>query len=170
MLFKILVDGKSCNGGDAKYPDPGEWTETREPCCCNSGWHLTSDPLRWWMPRATLWLAEGETPLHGDGSDKAAFARVRLLEQITTDWPYLVMFPRIRAFLAATRRSLNPDCYLGWANLSGSDLSGAYLSGANLSGSDLLEAVWPQATEPPNGWVCVDGRLKRPETMPDAND
>mgnify|MGYP003735466721 FL=1 len=84
LLFKGLVNGRSCHGGAAEYPPPGEWTARISPSCCKSGWHLTSDPLRWWTPKASLWLAEGDGLLAGDGSDKAAFERVRIVEQITT--------------------------------------------------------------------------------------
>ena len=137
-LFKVLVDGKSCHGGEAEYPPPGEWTEERTASCCNSGWHLTSDPLRWWKPKAELWLADGRFPLNGDGTEKAAFTSVRLIEHVTPEWPYLVVFPRIRCFLAASARSQDKDADIAWANLSWADLSGAYLSWANLSGANYL--------------------------------
>ena len=134
-LFKILIDGKSCHGGNAEYPPIGEWTEPIEPYCCSTGWHLTSDPLRWWKPKSTLWLCEGELPIHGDGEDKAAFHRVRRIIEVTHAWPYLPMFPRIRCFLFASARSIDKDANLSGANLSRADLSGANLSGANLSGA-----------------------------------
>ena len=151
LLFKVLVDGKPCHGGDGEYPPPGKWTPKREPHICESGYHLTSDPLRWWIPKAELWLAEGDGPLNGDGSDKAAFERVRLVEQITKDWPLLVMFPRLRAFLAASARSKEKDASIKWANLSWANLSGANLSGANLYGAI--------ATEAPAGWKLENGIL-----------
>ncbi len=131
MLFKVLVDGAPCHGGDGAYPPAGEWTEPRTPNCCSSGYHLTSDPLRWWRPKAALWLAEGRGPLDGDGTDKAAFESVQLVEEVTWEWPYLVMFPRVRAFLAASARSIDPEADLSGADLSGADLSWAYLSGAD---------------------------------------
>jgi len=160
LLFKVLVNGRSCHGGDAQYPLPGQWTLPLNPSCCKSGWHLTSDPLRWWVPQATLWLAEGDGLLDGDGSDKAAFERVRLVEQITRDWKYLPMFPRVRAFLIASMRSKDANSDISWAdlagaslananlvranlanaNLAGASLDGAYLAGANLVNANLLGA------------------------------
>ena len=189
LLFKVLVDGAPCHGGDGKYPPPKKWTPiVEEPECCHHGYHLTSDPLRWWKPRAALWLAEGRGPLHGDGSDKAAFAQVRLIEEVTGHWPPLEMFPRVRAFLAATTRSVDPKADIGWANLRGANLcranlSGADLCGANLCGADLSRANLCGAnlcradlsgadlsradlsgayrpTNPPDGWTVNDkGRL-----------
>ena len=186
LLFKVLVDGAPCHGGDGKYPPLKKWTPVvNKPSCCHQGYHLTSDPLRWWKPKAALWLAEGRGPLHGDGSDKAAFAQVRLIEEITTDWPLLVMFPRLRAFLAATARSNDPGANLSCAylsgadlsgadlsraNLSGANLSGANLSGADLSGADLIGAALSGAyrpSSPPAGWtVNKEGRLVAVEKKP----
>jgi hypothetical protein len=191
LLFKVLVDGAPCHGGDGKYPPLKKWTPVvNKPSCCHQGYHLTSDPLRWWKPKAALWLAEGRGPLHGDGSDKAAFAQVRLIEEITTDWPLLVMFPRLRAFLAATARSNDPNANLSGADLIGADLSGADLSGADLSGANLIGANLSYAnlsgadlsganliganlsgayrpSSPPAGWtVNKEGRLVAVEKKP----
>ena len=139
-LFKVLVDGKACHGGSGEYPPVGEWTEAVDPKCCESGWHLTSDPLRWWLPKSTLWLCEAELPIDGDNSDKAAFRRVRRICEITREWPYLPMFPRVRCFLAASMRSMDANADIAWANLSGANLSGANLRGANLSRANLRGA------------------------------
>ncbi len=136
MIFKVLVDMKSCHGGEGVWV-PGEWRTPTSPRCCQAGYHLTSDPLAWWKPKATLWVAEGRGAIDGDGKDKAAFAEARITEQITRDWSLLVMFPRLRAFLAATARSEDASADIGWANLSLANLSGANLSGANLSGANL---------------------------------
>ena len=141
MLFKVLgADGKPLHGGTGDWPLPtvnraGRWLQVAgNLACCVNGLHLTSDPLRWWRQRARVFVAEAKPlELHGDYSDKAAFRRVRLLYEVTADWPLLVMFPRIRAFLAASGN-------LSGANLSDADLRGADLSGANLSDADLSGA------------------------------
>ena len=127
LLFKILVDGKPCHGGDGQYPPVGEWTKPagHHVQCCEWGYHLTSDPLRWWKPNATLWLAEPKLPISGDGFDKAAFDAVRLVQEITRDWPYLVMFQRVRCFLAASARSRDAGADISWADLSRANLYGA---------------------------------------------
>ncbi len=143
-LFKVLVDGKSCHGGSYTYPALGEWTPAKTPMVCYSGYHLTTSPLRWWKSRTTLYLAEGDGPISCEG-DKASFSRVRLIEEVTRDWPYLGMFPDVRAFLAASERSTNPGADLSWANLSGANLSRANLSGANLSGANLYKANLSEA-------------------------
>ena len=155
LLFKVLVDRKPCYGGvpvegDARYPKVGEWTQQKTPRCCESGWHLTTDPLRWWQPKATLWLAEGRGLISGDGGDKAAFSSVRLVQQVTRRWRYLCCFPRLRAFLAASQRSRNSKADLTWADLTGAnlaraDLVGADLARANLTGANLAEANLAEA-------------------------
>ena len=181
-LFKVLVDGKPCHGGDGafEYPAAGKPTpEVDAPRCCDSGYHLTSDPLRWWKPKAQLWLATvpDECEMNGDGSDKAAFSQVILLERVTREWAYAPMFPRVRAFLAASERSADKDAdvawaTLSWANLSGANLSRANLSGAtlswaNLSGANLSGAYRPQSA--PAGWETgADGRLNRAVEQPQA--
>lgn len=175
LLFKVLVNGRSCHGGDAEYPSPGKWTTRISPSCCKSGWHLTSDPLRWWTPKASLWLAEGDGLLAGDGSDKAAFERMRIVEQITRDWKYLPMFPRVRAFLVASIRSEDANSDISWADLAGAylvgasldwaNLANAYLAGAKLDGAYLAGAKWNNSEQPPPGWKQgYDGRLIKLET------
>ena len=152
MLFKVLVDGTSCRGGNYKYPPPGEWTPTiSDLSLCNTGYHVTSDPLRWWCQRAELWSVEVDGDLSvNDKQDKACVSRLRLVERITKDVPWLALFPRIRAFLAASQRTVDAKADISWACLSGADLSGAdlsranlngaYLNGAYLSGADLSRA------------------------------
>jgi len=140
LLFKVLKDGESCHGGDYKYPRIRKWTPLEKPQCCESGYHLTSDPLIWWIPGASLWLAEGKLPLSGDGNDKAAFTSVRLIQEITPEWPYLIMFPRLRMFLAASQRAIDEKADISWADLSWANLSRADLVGANLSRANLSEA------------------------------
>ena len=139
-LFKILVNHNPPHGGTGKYPPLGRWTKPVTPSVCSHGYHLTSDPLRWWRPNSQLFLAEPKGPVSGDGKDKGAFKSVRLLQRITKDWQYLQMFPRIRAFLAAVERSNNPKADITWANLSWVDLSGANLFWANLSRANLSRA------------------------------
>jgi hypothetical protein len=138
-LFKVLVAGKSCHGGDFTYK-LGKWTPKVKPNCCHSGYHLTSDPLPWWKPGAELYLAEGRGPLHSDSSDKAAFAEARITFRLSLDWSLACMFPRVRAFLAASLRSVDPKADISRADLYGANLSRANLYGANLSRADLSRA------------------------------
>lgn len=198
MLFKILgPNGKAIHGGTGSWPlpkdgEPGEWMEVEgEPSCCRSGLHLVSDPLRWWQPKARLFVAEPDLtrPMSSDNFEKAAFQRARLVEEITPDWPLLCCFPRIRAFIAAAKRSRNPDANLADANLAGAYLAGAdlagadlaranlaraYLAGANLARADLVGADLVRAYrpfDPPNGWHANDsGHLVCDEQTPAAHD
>ena len=182
-LFKVLVNDAPCHGGAGSYPPPGEWTEPiSEPVCCSRGYHLTTDPLRWWKPKAALWVAEGRGPLDGDGEDKAAFSSVRRGYRIDWTWPFLPLYPRVRAFLAASARSFDPQADVSGADLSGANLSCANLSRANLShanlshanlsraylsGADLFDANLSCAYRPygpPVGWHAdTNGFLRRAE-------
>jgi len=148
MLFKVLdKNGNACHGGSGKWPlpkrgKPGEWLQVEgELSCCFNGLHLTSDPLRWWKPGARLFVAEADPlELHGDNSDKAAFRRVHLIDEVTRTWPLLVMFPRLRLFLLASGKLAKSRADLIGADLSGANLSWANLSRANLSRADLIGA------------------------------
>jgi len=150
LLFKILVNGRSCHGGSLEYPPPGLWTEPiKSPACCSRGYHLVSseEVLSWWKPvkGLELWSARGEGPMDSDGRGKGAFARVCLIERITTGWKWLPLFPRIQLFLFAALRSENVEADVSWANLHGANLSEANLSGANLSEADLSGANLSEA-------------------------
>ncbi len=140
QMFKVLVNHRSCHGGSFRYPPIGVWTpRIRETDLCRRGYHLTSDPLGWWLPRAELWVADARAASAISGG-KGVFTQVRLVRRITDKTPNLAMFPRLLAFIVASARSDDPNYPLGWANLSRANLSGANLFRANLSGADLFGA------------------------------
>ena len=168
MIFKVLTDnGLPAHGGSGAWPlpkgdGPGAWLEAEGALeLCASGLHLTSDPLVWWKPNTRVYVAEADpVGAVSDGSDKMAFRRARLVAEITTDWPYLPMFPRVRCFLAASARSRDKTADISWANLAGAyleraNLEGAnlelayleraYLAGANLEGANLERAYLERA-------------------------
>ena len=141
-LFKILVDGKSCHGGEYKYPEPEVYTEEiKDVEICYQGYHLTSDPLLWWKPKATLWLAEGQGKSEVSYS-KTVFSRVRLLEQVTKDTPGVKSYQRIMMFLVASARSFDPSCDISWANLANANFTNADLRCANLNGANLSNSTF----------------------------
>jgi uncharacterized protein YjbI with pentapeptide repeats len=139
-LYKVLTRGPdgllhSCHGGGSTYDESGEWMPRIEmPRVCEQGYHLTIDPLSWWKQKTELWIAEGSADWHGDRGDKAAFASVRLLGRVTRDWRFLSLLPRVRAFVAASERSMDENTDIGWAVLSQVDLRRAVLVGAKLAG------------------------------------
>jgi hypothetical protein len=155
-LFKVTdSEGHATNGGAPAfaYPLPGKrpgaWTPAVEkPVACSRGYHLTTHPLNYGGLRegSRIFLAEHRGAVHVQG-DKAAFESVRLVAEVTPEWPLLRMYPEALACLMTRWRCENgPDAQwpawadLSWANLIGADLSGANLSRANLSGADLSRA------------------------------
>lgn len=164
LLYKVLTDdGHPAHGGTGTWPlpkgkRPGAWhTVDGDLEICQNGLHLTSDPLKWWKPGARLYLAEADITggMAHDNSDKAAFGRVRLVQEITKEWPYLPLFARLRCFLAASERSRDGNADISWAYLSRADLSRAYLSRAYLSRAD-------RPIDPPAGWTPgANGLLQR---------
>lgn len=149
MLFKLLGDnGKPVHSGSGAWPlphdgQPGEWREESDIVICQRGLHLVSDPLAVWNDSVrAIYVAEPDLskPIACNGSVKVACARARLVEEITTEWPLLGCFPRLRCALAATMRSADHDADISWANLAGANLARANLKGADLSRADLAWA------------------------------
>ena len=150
-LFKVTdADGHATNGGTPTfvYPLPGKrpgaWTPAVEkPVACSRGYHLTTHPLNYGglEEGSRIFLAEHRGAVHVKG-DKAAFESVRLVAEVTPEWPLLRMYPEALACLMTRwRRENGPDAqWPAWANLSGANLSGANLSRADLSGADLSRA------------------------------
>src|SRR5690606_32824707 len=95
--YKVLLHGRSCHGGDAEWSlpkqredgtwEPGEWMpKIRGPLeLCANGYHLTREPARWWREGAECYVAEwdGEHVGDGDGGDKIAVRRCRLLRKLS---------------------------------------------------------------------------------------
>src|ERR1017187_9346225 len=150
-LFKVTdADGHATNGGTPTfvYPLPGKrpgaWTVPGEnPVACQRGYHLTTHPLNYGGLRedSRIFLAEHRGAVRVRG-DKAAFESVRLVAEVTPEWPLLRMYPESLACLMARwRRENGPDAqWPAWANLSGANLSGAGLIGADLIGANLSGA------------------------------
>lgn len=99
--FKILVNGRSCHGGNLVWslpkrnPDgtwePGDWHEYAGPLeMCTQGIHLTGQPARWWLPGADCYEAEFEGAFCGENGEpvvddghKLVCRRVRLLRKLS---------------------------------------------------------------------------------------
>jgi hypothetical protein len=90
-LYKVLVDGKSCHGGDLKWSLPkkvngkwiaGDWHEVKgEISICSSGIHLTSERFNWYKWGCTAYEAEAEDIKSWEGN-KCVCRRARLLKEI----------------------------------------------------------------------------------------
>jgi hypothetical protein len=125
-LFKVLIDGRACHGGDLQWSlpvqspgdegwQPGEWHAVEPPIqVCERGLHLTSDPLAWLRTGAMVYRAEGAGATSEDGSDKTAFERARLLAPAPEMIPYYwdSWLPFVRDVIPATpffKPDGNPD-------------------------------------------------------------
>jgi hypothetical protein len=89
-LYKVLVAGRSCHGGDLAWSlpsngEPGSWHEVARVELCHSGLHLTSLPEAWWKEGATLYEAEAEGVVGDDAAEKVAAKRVRLIREVSTN-------------------------------------------------------------------------------------
>jgi len=84
-LYKILVDGKSCHGGDLKWSlpngKPGKWHEVKDVEMCKSGLHLTSKRFNWYTWGCEVYEAETQGKLEWQG-DKCVARKVRLIKKV----------------------------------------------------------------------------------------
>ena len=97
-LYKVLRGGESWHGGTRRWSlptladdgtwTPGEWTPAVTPVLCETGWHLTREPARWWGAgdvAAYLTQTDGAVTRYDDGGAKCAVERCRLLRPLTRD-------------------------------------------------------------------------------------
>jgi len=90
-LYKVLVNGKSCHGGEAVWSlpngKPGDWMRYEgELAICKSGIHLTKQFEKWLKVGCAIYEAEAEGIKEWD-EDKCVCRAARLLKQIDTpDW------------------------------------------------------------------------------------
>jgi hypothetical protein len=91
--YKVLVDGKSCHGGNMTWSLPvqqedGSWLPGDEMrvegklSICEHGLHLTTEPDKWWKLRCRYYEAEitGEAGL--TEADKTVVSACRLLREV----------------------------------------------------------------------------------------
>jgi hypothetical protein len=88
ILYKVLVDGKSCHGGTMTWSlpsggKPGDWHEVDRVDMCKSGLHLTSVPEAWWKDGAKLFETEAEGVIGNPSDTKVAAKRVRLVREVS---------------------------------------------------------------------------------------
>jgi len=94
-LYKVLVSGKSCSGGDMTWDLPkqqkngdykaGKWMSVDGPIIlCQRGLHVTTQPLKWWHNTKDIEVYEVEVSGESkqDTTDKSAHEFVRLLRPI----------------------------------------------------------------------------------------
>ena len=90
-LYKVLVNGESCSGGNMKWSlprkegrkwIPGEWHEVSgELKICSTGLHLTTERFKWYKWGCTAYEVEAEE-IKEWGDDKCVCRRARLLKEV----------------------------------------------------------------------------------------
>jgi hypothetical protein len=87
-LYKVLVNGESCHGGEFEWslPEdgkPGEWTPIiSDAIMCEKGYHLTTHYAHW-SDKANMEVYEAEGDVvEFDGYDKVVCSRARLLRRV----------------------------------------------------------------------------------------
>ena len=73
QLYKVLVNLKSCHGGDLTWT-PGAWHEVKgELEACSRGLHLTTHPAYWWMDGCEVWPVAEALDVLGDSNARNGF-------------------------------------------------------------------------------------------------
>src|SRR4051812_5444752 len=85
-LYKVLVNGKSCHGGDMEWSlpnkKPGEWHHYEGDIkICNTGFHLTKKPFKWYKVGCECYEAEAKDIVEWE-DDKCVARSVRLLKKV----------------------------------------------------------------------------------------
>jgi hypothetical protein len=95
--YKVLVDGKSCHGGELTWSlpqrktdgswTPGDWHSVDGDLCkCEHGLHVTTDPVRWYAVGSQVYSCEIEGAVgEPDADAKLVCRRARLLHQLTDE-------------------------------------------------------------------------------------
>src|ERR1700677_3203555 len=89
LLYKVLVNGRSCHGGTFKWSlpskgKPGKWHSIKSKVqVCSIGFHLTDDPTKWFDKKnAVIYVAEGSGKSE-TLEDKTAFEKARLIRKLS---------------------------------------------------------------------------------------
>jgi hypothetical protein len=95
-LYKVLVGGKSCHGGNTEWSLPTEKNKTRVPGewmsvegdaplrMCSRGFHLTWAPAQWFKQGCEIFEVEVSETAGEDASDCKVLARhARLVRRVT---------------------------------------------------------------------------------------
>jgi hypothetical protein len=90
--YKVLVDGKSCHGGNLVWSlptedAPGDWQSVDgDIVLCQNGLHVTTNPVHWWKDGCTVYEVEidGEIGGRNDAKAKIVVPKVRLLKAVNS--------------------------------------------------------------------------------------
>ena len=97
LWFKVLVNGKSCHGGEMTWSlptkqkngqwKPGEWHDAggKPVMCGHPGIHLTKEPAKWAGDKSQFYIAEYDGEIVDDGTDKISCRKVRLLREASIE-------------------------------------------------------------------------------------
>lgn len=90
--YKVLVNGKSCHGGNLVWSlpteaAPGEWHSVNgKIVLCENGLHVTTNPTHWWKDGCIVYEVEIDGEIGGriDHKCKLVVPKVRLLRAVNS--------------------------------------------------------------------------------------
>ena len=146
-LYKVLVDGRSCHGGNMVWSLPkgrraGRWhAHDGDLVPCSSGLHLKKDYVKWLKAGCESYEAEADGEIVERDDDKVVCKRVRLLRRVTVP----VWWNRVEEFVASIKGvpffrmtdGVRPE----WRVFSGKTWAAAWDAG----GAAAWDAAWDAA-------------------------
>ena len=154
-LYKILVNGRACHGGDFAYSlpieqdgiwTPGDWHNIEgETKLCSNGFHLTDKPGKWLKWGAEMYEVEAKGVGQWDRDDaKCVASSVRLTKkaEMPEYWQRAVKFvneelPAVKWFQPSAAPSG------AWKLFLGSDVAAAGAA----AGAAARDAAWDAARD-----------------------
>ena len=144
-LYKVLVNGKSCHGGKMTWSlpngKPGKWHRFQgEPVICQSGFHLTTEPFRWYKLDCECYLSEAKEVLAWE-NDKCVAKSVRLLEKVQHPEWWIEAMDFIAALKSIPWCQPQGEPLTEWEVSQGANLAAAW----DAAGAAARAAAWDAA-------------------------
>ena len=156
-LYKILVNGRACHGGDFAYSlptekngiwTPGDWHKVEgKTKLCSNGFHLTDKPGKWMKWGAEMYEVEAKGVGQWDRDDaKCVASSVRLTKkaEMPEYWQRAVKFvneelPAVKWFQPSAAPSG------AWKLFLGSDVAAARAAAWDAARDAAWDAAWAAA-------------------------
>ena len=168
-LYKILVNGKSCNGGKMKWSLPtqdgddwlpGEWASVKGDLqMCRCGIHLATEPYsHWYQWGATIYEVEADLSGALKQSDKVCVRAARLLRPL--DEPKWLRHARKFVESIPSTQFLRPDGNPNpeWRLFLGRSWDAARDAAWAAARAAAVEAAWAAAVEA--AWAVQHTKLE----------
>jgi hypothetical protein len=145
IAYKFTHANRQPIYGASDYPPLSEWSESRTPVICQSGWHVpTPGYLSTWL-NVELWEVEVQG-LSVSTRDKSAYEQIRFVRQIV-EWsmPVYVEFANFCAEQAKRYSGRSAAAYADAADAAAAAAAAAYAYAADAAAAAAAAAAYAYA-------------------------